>query len=194
MSGVVAGSGIVCNPNPITLTGTVSVSPAVLAAVDTQSAKVQNIEAVAGSTQVSGKFQVRDFAVDPSYIVDPTQTLVVHGATVSVANVQPISVESDIGSQNMPFKRVYAKDVSCDNVETKSTNLNALATTVSNNTLSILDLTSTVQNQSASPDVTHFAGQVTAAQFVKDGGTSNQFLMADGSVIEMMVLLKVDLM
>ena len=106
VSGVVAGGGIVCNPNPITRTGSVSVSPAVLASVATQSAKVQNVEADAGSTQVSGVFSVRDFAVDPSYIVDPTQTLVVHGASVSVANVQPISNEADIGSQNIPFYRV----------------------------------------------------------------------------------------
>ena len=179
VSGVVGGTGILCTPNPITRTGTVSVSPAVLAAVAAQSAKLQNIEATAGSTQVSGVFQVRDFAVDPGYIVDPTQTLVVHGATVSVANLQPISTSSAIGTLAIPFDNVYTQ-----NVTTNSTNLNALASTVSNHTMSILDLTSTVQNQSASLDVTHFVGDVTANRFVKDSGTANQFLMADGSVLE----------
>ena len=98
VSGVVGGTGIVCSPNPITRTGTVSVSPTVLAAVTAQSVKLQNIEADADSTQVTGVFEVRDLAVHPgTYIVDPLATLVVHGTSVTVAYLQPISNESDIG-------------------------------------------------------------------------------------------------
>ena len=179
VSGVVGGLGIVCSPNPITRTGTVSVSPIVLASVASQSAKVQNITADAGSTQVSGKFQVRDLAVDPGYIADPTAAMVVHGATVSVANLQPISEGSTVGSPELPFNRVYAH-----NVSTPQTDLNALGTLASNNTAAIMTLTNVTQNQSATPQSTRFTGPVSAQLYVKDNGTANQFLMADGSVSE----------
>jgi len=175
VSGVVSGTGIVCSPYPITRVGTVSVSPAVLASVATQSAKTQNIEAVAGSTQVNGVFQVRDLTVDPLFVVDPTAALVVHGATVSVANLQPSSEGSTVGSMELPFNRVHAHTLS-----TPQTDLNALGVLASNNSVAIMALTEVTQNMSASPDVTNVAGQVIANMFVKDGGTSNQFLMADG--------------
>jgi hypothetical protein len=70
------------------------------------------------------------------------------------------------------------------NVTTPGTNLNALATSVSNHTTLIAGLTNVTQNQTSVSNVTNFAGDVTANRFVKDGGLSNQFLMADGSTLE----------
>ena len=89
---------------------------------------------------MSGSFQVNDLNVDPFYIVDPTATLVVHGPVVSVANLQPISSEADIGTETTPFYRVYADYVDCKNVTTESTNLNAVAVATSNNTTLIAGL------------------------------------------------------
>lgn len=184
VTGLIGGSGIVCAPNPISRTGTVSLSPSVTATIAQTANKVQNVEATGGSTQLSGSFQVNDLNVDPFYIVDPTATLVVHGATVSVANLQPISSAADIGTETTPFSRVYADYVDCKNVTTESTNLNALAVATSNNTTLIAGLGTVTQNQTSAPDVTTFAGQVNANEFVKINGTSNQFLMADGSTLE----------
>ena len=184
VTGLTAGNGIVCSPNPIARTGTVSLAPTVTASIAQSAAKLQNVEATDGNTQVSGSFQVNDLAVDPFYIVDPTATLVVHGPNVAVSNLQPIGNESDIGTQNAPFYRLYADYVDCKNVTTESTNLNAVALATSNNTTLIAGLSTATQNISASPESTLFDGQVTANKFVKDNGTSNQFLMADGSTLE----------
>jgi hypothetical protein len=180
VTGIVSGnSGIVCTPDPITRTGTISLNPVVTEAISTQETKTQHVTADTNSTRVDSVFQVNDFSVEPFFIVDPTASLVVQGSTVFVANLQPISQNSTIGSVAIPFENVYTQ-----NVTTPGTNLNALATSVSNHTTLIAGLTNVTQNQSASPDVTQFAGQVTADQFVKDGGTANQYLMADGSTRE----------
>ena len=191
-SGVVAGltaligsSGIVCSPSVITRTGTVSLSPTVTSTIAETAEKVQNVESTENSTKINGSLQVVDYSnVDPFIVIDPTASLVVQGPAVSVSNLQALSNEADIGTETSPFYRVYANNVNCDNVVTASSNLNALTTTVSNHTSIIMDLSNTTQNQSASLGVTNFAGQVMTAQFVKVGGTSNQFLMADGSVSE----------
>ena len=79
----------------------------------------------------------------------------------------------------VPFDNVYTR-----NVTTPGTNLNALATSVSNHTTLIAGLTSLTQNQSATPESTQFSGPVIATQLIKNGGMPNQFLMADGSVSE----------
>ena len=50
-----------------------------------------------------------------------------HGPTVSAANLLPISRESDIGTRTKPFYRLYANNVSCDNVITSNANLNVLS-------------------------------------------------------------------
>ena len=179
VTGVVAGTGITCTPNPISRTGTVSLSEGVVQAITAAQTSTQNITADQQSTRIEGVFQVNDFAADPFFVVDPTATLVVHGPYVSVSSLQPISENSTIGTMAVPFDNVYTR-----NVTTPGTNLNALAASVSNHTSFIADLTSLTQNQSASPDFTSFAGRVTADQFVKQNGTNNQFLMADGSVLE----------
>ena len=179
VTGVVAGTGITCTPNPISRTDTVSLSEGVVQAITAAQTSTQNITADQQSTRIEGVFQVNDFAADPFFVVDPTATLVVHGPYVSVSSLQPISENSTIGTMAVPFDNVYTR-----NVTTPGTNLNALAASVSNHTSFIADLTSLTQNQSASPDFTSFAGRVTADQFVKQNGTNNQFLMADGSVLE----------
>jgi hypothetical protein len=74
-----------------------------------------------------------------------------------MANLQPISYESYLGSQNMPFYRAYAEYVDCKNVTTESTNLNELAAATSNNTTLIAGLSTVTQNQTSVPDVTTFA-------------------------------------
>ena len=181
---VSSGAGIVCTPNPITRTGIVLLSPVITSTIAETANKVQNVESTETNTRINGSFQVNDFNVDPFIVIDPTASLAVHGPTVSVSNLQPISNEADIGTETLPFYRLYVINVECDNVTTNDTNLNALATTVSNHTSMIMDLSNTTQNINATADVTNFTGQVNAGQFVKDGGTSNQFLMADGSVTE----------
>ena len=184
LTALVGGTGITCTPNPITRTGIVSLSPVITSTIAETANKVQNVESTETNTRINGSFQVNDFNVDPFIVIDPTASLAVHGPTVSVSNLQPISNEADIGTSALPFYRLYAINVECDNVITPSSNLNALTTTVSNHTSMIMDLSNTTQNINATADVTNFTGQVNAGQFVKDGGTSNQFLMADGSVTE----------
>ena len=152
VTGIVSGnSGIVCTPDPITRTGTISLNPVVTDAIATQASKTQHVTADTNSTRVDSVFQVNDFSVEPFFIVDPTASLVVQGATVFVANLQPISANSTIGSLAIPFDNVHTQ-----NVTTPGTNLNALATSVSNHTTLIAGLTSQTQNMSASPDITQF--------------------------------------
>ncbi len=177
--GVTAGAGIVCTPNPIVRTGIVSLSPTVAATIAETATTVQNIESTESTTSVAGSFRVVDVNLDPVIVIDPYASLVVHGSTVAVSNLQPISEGSTVGSIELPFNRVHAHTIS-----TPQTDLNALGVMASNNTVAILALVGVTQNQSATPQSTLFTGPVTAAQFVKVGGASNQFLMADGSVSE----------
>ena len=170
VSGLVSGAGIVCSPNPITRAGTVSVNPTVLASVALHSAKVQNITADAGNTQVTGAFAVRDFDVDRKYVVDPLATLAVYGSIAAVANLRPISEGSTVGSMELPFNRVHAHTIS-----TPQTDLNALGVLASNNSVAIMTLTNVTQNQSATPQSTRFTGSVNAQLYVKDNGTHLNF-------------------
>ena len=153
LTALVGGTGITCTPNPITRTGIVSLSPVITSTIAETANKVQNVESTETNTRINGSFQVNDFNVDPFIVIDPTASLAVHGPTVSVSNLQPISNEADIGTETLPFYRLYAINVECDNVTTNDTNLNALATTVSNHTSMIMDLSNTTQNMSAAPQL-----------------------------------------
>ena len=153
VTGILAGTGITCTPNPISRTGTVSLSEGVVQAITAAQTSTQHITADPQSTRMD--------------------------SDVSISSLQPISENSTIGTMAVPFDNVYTR-----NVTTPGTNLNALATSVSNHTTLIAGLTSLTQNQSATPESTQFSGPVIATQLIKNGGMPNQFLMADGSVSE----------
>ena len=81
VTSLTAGAGIVCTPNPIVRTGIVSISPIITATIAETATTVQNIESTETTTSVVGSFRVVDVNLDPS--------LVVHGSTVAVSNLQP---------------------------------------------------------------------------------------------------------
>ena len=72
VTGVVAGAGITCTPNPISRTGTVSLSEGVVQAITAAQTSTQHITADQQSTRIDSVFQVKDLAVDPFFVVDPT--------------------------------------------------------------------------------------------------------------------------
>ena len=144
VTSLTAGAGIVCTPNPIVRTGIVSISPIITATIAETATTVQNIESTETTTSVVGSFRVVDNHNNPVVVIDPYASLVVHGSTVAVSNLQPISEGSTVGSIELPFNRVHAHTIS-----TPQTDLNALGTLVSNNTVSIMTLTNVTQNQNA---------------------------------------------
>ena len=108
VTGLVEGIGILCSPNPIVRTGTVSLSPTVTATTAETATQVQNVESTETSTRINGSFQVNDFNVDPFIVIDSTASLAVHGPTVAVSNLQPISNEADICTEAMPCNGLFA--------------------------------------------------------------------------------------
>ncbi len=156
VSAIYSGSGVQCTPNPITASGTVSLDPAI-------SIKVSRLSVSGTTTTVDGPLHVTNgefkvdttLDVDPFFVVDPLAALTVHGT-----------------------------DVYCNNIVTPSTNLTALATTVSNHTSSIMELEDRTAFQSTDTESTYFIGDVFANRYKVLEGKSSQYMMADGSLLE----------
>lgn len=165
------------------------------------------LQAETGAVKVDGAFQVRQLLLDdPTYIVDPLVTLETHGPSTYVADLRPVSSESNIGKASSPFYDAHVTYVYCDNVVTPNTNLTAIGQTVGNIVASVANLDSSYEtlkeeqkththqleilsnvttNQSTIPGIsTLFTGDVYASSFKRIGGTSDQYLMADGSVLQ----------